>query len=526
MRNLGVKGESYFENLCGDSDISVNKVGNDNTGWDFFVEFPLKQDSSKPVDLHPFPIKSLFQVKATDGTKKSIPIKLSNWNNLVKSPLPAFIIVFEFEGKTNPTKSYLIHVDSNLISKVFKRLRKLDNNQFNRLHKFTMNISYHEKNLLAPLNGKTLKNEVLNTIDNSLESYSLKKQKIISSVGYDNGKELMQFHLKIPESYKGDVDNFLVDHSLGLIDKIEVDSNSFFDIRFGIPYEIKSESNQFKSIAIIPEATGKAEIKISNNDHTDHVIIFLDTYLPQGITHLVNPNSLKVLFKDSHVQLVSQLYAKDSVLHFYFPHQNSKVPIKDIKNLGSLLSFFLRNKNEKSFIKSTKLKDKFDSEGKIILKEKLPEELLNDGVIFFQAYQIINHFDYLDIATIIPNELLQQKDNLKIVSMLLSPGAEKFEFSGLEASMDEVITKEVCTPAVKTLKFGDYYFIVSFTFHGILELEKETNTYKMITNDYRLKNKKIIYKDTFDKSIPLELYNSLANEIEETPDLILIENHE
>ena len=336
----------------------------------------------------------------------------------------------------------------------------------------------------------------------------------------------MQFEFKIPESYKGDLDSFLVDHSLGLIDKIEVDSNSSFDNRFGIPYEIKSESTQFKSIAIIPEVIGKAEIKISTHDYTDEVIIFLDTYLPQGVTHLVNPNSLKILFKDNHVQLTSQLYHNDSKLEFHFPRQNSKIPIKDVKNLGSLLSFFLRNKNEKSFIKSTKLQLKFDSEGKIILKEKLPEELLNDGVLFFQAYQIINHFDYLDIATIIPNELLQQRDNLKVVSMLLSPGAVKFQFSGFEASMDEIITKEVCTPAVKTLKFGDYYFIVSFTIHGILELEKATNTYKMITNDYRLKNKRIIYKDTFDKSIPLELYNSLANEIEENPDLILIENHE
>jgi len=76
MRDLGLMGESVFSLWCGDAGIIPNGSQIDKTGWDFFVEFPFKNEND-PDKVHNAALECKVQVKATDKTERKLSITLS-----------------------------------------------------------------------------------------------------------------------------------------------------------------------------------------------------------------------------------------------------------------------------------------------------------------------------------------------------------------------------------------------------------------------------------------------------------------
>ena len=93
MNDIGKMGEKIFSYWCSTAGLVVNKATEDETGWDFHVEFPFTSnpDFPLPLDMQKSPIECKIQVKATNTQNKSVQITLSVLHRLVKSPLPAFI---------------------------------------------------------------------------------------------------------------------------------------------------------------------------------------------------------------------------------------------------------------------------------------------------------------------------------------------------------------------------------------------------------------------------------------------------
>ena len=127
LRNLGEMGERTLGLWASQVGISANKSDPDKTGWDFFLELPLELDASEtvtvPLDKVARSIQCLVQVKSTDRQPKQRQVKLSNWQKMVMSPLPAFFLVLEFDGKDRCQRAYLVHVGAEHIRRVLKRLR-------------------------------------------------------------------------------------------------------------------------------------------------------------------------------------------------------------------------------------------------------------------------------------------------------------------------------------------------------------------------------------------------------------------
>ena len=269
-RNLGGMGESQLEHWAHECDMTCNRVQNDKGGWDVFLQIPRKGSAATVgdplLDIVPGEIACLIQVKATDtSTGKVKGIKLSNWDRLVKIPLPAFYVVLEYEGNSEVQNAYLVHVDEYWIYRTLKRLRQLAPNQLEQLHKRTMSLSYSPKDEFDA-NGKGLESEILAMVgENPLQYFEMKKN-WISKVGFDEYR--FKGSIKLPPLPREEFFNTLVDFSIGVTKELQLDSLNVEEIRFGIPQRLdpkeKPQTAKMQMNSIPP--TGKADMTVTGED--------------------------------------------------------------------------------------------------------------------------------------------------------------------------------------------------------------------------------------------------------------------
>lgn len=231
MRDLGNMAESFFAAWCSSVGLIPNGSRIDRTGWDFFVEFPWDNDESVPEDSVRSPIECKVQVKGTDRSDRKVPIRVANLHRLAKAQMPAFFCLLEFEGKDEPQSAYLVHVGEYLIEKTLKRIRTLElekeDKQFNT-RKIIISFEDHER-LNIPF-GKSLKIAIENYVLGGMEKYITEKNLLLKTLGFEDGSYKISFAM----SGEGVIEQ-MVDASLGLQDKVNVEDFVSYQTRFGIP---------------------------------------------------------------------------------------------------------------------------------------------------------------------------------------------------------------------------------------------------------------------------------------------------
>lgn len=259
MRDLGLMGESTFSLWCAEVGLIPNGSQIDKTGWDFFVEFPFDSDLS-PQRIHKPAFECKVQVKATDKNDRKLPITLSNLRRLITAQMPAFFVFIEFDKKEVAQRTYVVHVDNELISRVLKRLHEIEhsgnNNSFN---KRKMTIHYDDSNLLEMPNGVSLKNCLLSYIGNDASEYIANKKSHLESTGYEEGFAQITFTTEGEENLKA-----LIDVSLGIKDEVDIQKFRGIDNRFGILSKSPSFDSDGGKLAmpnLKPTAEGKIRFR-------------------------------------------------------------------------------------------------------------------------------------------------------------------------------------------------------------------------------------------------------------------------
>src|SRR5262245_15394619 len=83
--------ETMLPPLCAKADAFCHEVQEDETGWDYMIEFPLKPYAG-PADMRPPPSCAYVQVKSTTQEDNMVcSVKLSNALRAAESPYPWFI---------------------------------------------------------------------------------------------------------------------------------------------------------------------------------------------------------------------------------------------------------------------------------------------------------------------------------------------------------------------------------------------------------------------------------------------------
>lgn len=232
-RDLGPLGENKFQGLCLDAGgltVHESKSEMDRTGWDFFIEFPWKQDNFTPQDMLPAPLQCKIQVKSTDEQRKRESITLSNLHRLIKANIPVFYCFIEFDGKPEPQAIYLVHVGKEIIEKTLKRIRKLENQgKGDQLNKHTLDITYGDADRLADITGQSLKNEIEKHIPEGMEKYIENKNQLLNTLGFEDGKGQFNFTIISDDPIRD-----ILDLSLGIRKELDIDNSIIHDKRFGI----------------------------------------------------------------------------------------------------------------------------------------------------------------------------------------------------------------------------------------------------------------------------------------------------
>ena|GEM_PF-601300 len=228
--DLGVLGEDTFKKWCSSVGLVANRSHEDKTGWDFYVEFPCKKTEGAPIDMQPTPLECKIQVKATKNRYKKIAIKISNLNRLIRTQMPVFICIIEYDEKDQEQSAYLVHIWKDIIGRTLKRMRELDvNGTGNELNKKTITIGYGNNEKLKVINGESIRKAIEICVPNGIEKYLEKKNEFLSNLGFENGAKQFTFTVSGKENFEA-----LLDMALGINKKVILDKFVAYDKRFGI----------------------------------------------------------------------------------------------------------------------------------------------------------------------------------------------------------------------------------------------------------------------------------------------------
>ena len=231
-----------FKKWCNSVGLAANKFHEDKTGKDFLVEFPLDENAR---DIHEAPITARIQVESTDKKRRKEQITVSNLKRLATELGPSFIVFIEFNGKDDPHKAFLIHIDNQWTTKILKRVQQANNPSPNKnkkkkkpkegkrgpkkqeqagpaLHQKTITVKYDKTDKLPKPNGESLKAAIEAAVPQGMHKYAEDKKKHLESTGYEDGYGTFKFSVADERNISG-----LIDVSLGLKDCVEVKDHAF-----------------------------------------------------------------------------------------------------------------------------------------------------------------------------------------------------------------------------------------------------------------------------------------------------------
>jgi len=262
VRDLGKMGESVFSQLCASAGLTANSSDVDKTGWDFFVEFGFDEKPiSKISTIHDAAYECKVQVKATDSRKRKIQIKLSNLKRLATTSSPAFFFFIEFDGEDSPQRIFLVHLDTDLISKILSRLHDADiAGENDTLHKKTMTIFYDDSHQLNVVSGHSLSTAIKNWIGANMAGYVEEKNFSLKSIGFNSGfADISILSVGYENISK------LIDMSIGIADEAEIAEMLGYTKRFGksslIPF-VDEKNLKLSMPELKPKAEGILKIKL------------------------------------------------------------------------------------------------------------------------------------------------------------------------------------------------------------------------------------------------------------------------
>jgi len=219
--------------LCEQTGLIVNEAVQDETGWDFLVEFPdgvLEQPLTVDT-LHVAAPQCRVQVKTSAKAKRRDKVTLANLRRMAIDPLPAFFLFLSLDAAGQVVASHLVHVDHALITRVLARIRResVGKGESPRFNKKRMTVHAAEADALPPHDAVTFR-ERLSTQIGSFEDYRREKMAHLASTGFENGREVLELTF-----IEGDGEPTLSDAMLGRVERVRLERLSATLTRFELP---------------------------------------------------------------------------------------------------------------------------------------------------------------------------------------------------------------------------------------------------------------------------------------------------
>lgn len=468
-RTLGRLGEKTLSAWATQVDITCNKADEDDAGWDFLLEFPESEVgslSTRALDLQPSALQCFIQVKASDERPGSWNVKLDNWVRRIDSPLPAFHLVFEFDGANAPQRAYLVHVDTEYVYRVKRRLRELSAKGKMDIHKHHISFTYDESHLLTSMDGAGLAEAIQKHIGPDLHAYSTAKIEALKTVGYENSTIVGRFIFEPPDKYKSDPMEFFVDHQLGLVPRVPIKRLELNDSRFDIivPEDAQVFSDCF--IEMITEPVGKAKIEFSLPGRSTPHIVETDIKVPMGLPVRPRDRQWKARFYTPLLDVIIWPARRESTLTYNLPVSSARLGLKSLWQAAELIRIFHEAAEHnltidyELFVGNVWIGRGFiDS---VSRRVQVSEDQLTICRAIDNAWRIAKHFDIDDNVDVSTMALERQIGLLEFVASTVEHRRGYMQVSFYPDQSFASSVQQACCPLVPVIQLGTVKIVVGY----------------------------------------------------------------
>lgn len=243
-RRTDRQAEDDVAGLCRDLGATIQRVTEDDNGYDLVIEFPSQVETAFPdIDL---PLtRCLIQVKSVQSRRRSTRMKVSNALKLAKDSLPCFIALVTYPGRENQHEAiYLRHIWSREMAEALEAARRCAA-RGEALNRQYLTITFSQSERV----DADLAHHVLGAIAREGASYGERKLQLAGSLGYEKGWGEGRFVLADGHD-EGDLQDLL----LGSRAKLPVQSFTITEARFGVPGPQIRQGSGILSVTAEPRA--------------------------------------------------------------------------------------------------------------------------------------------------------------------------------------------------------------------------------------------------------------------------------
>jgi hypothetical protein len=461
MRDVGAMGEAILRQWAAEAGLICNPVERDAAGWDFLIEFPPPQ-GPVPLDKAPRPLQAFVQVKSSDRRGQVFRVKLDNWLRMVRTPLPAFFLLLEFDGKATPGRAFIQHVWQEEIRAVLKMLRELGAGVAG-LNKKSLSVTSARAEPLDEAGAVSFA-ETIQRMVGDPDAYQTRKQKTVDTTGYEEFSGEASLKIQVPEAYrsKGFLDLW-IDLSLGLIPELTVAGAEMWDVRFGIRAPEPTHtftSGVLKAGNRKPVVEGMLEI--ANHDGSQAIRMAARGYAPAGLPRPTPLDRLKFLIEAEGLTLVITPGSHQGEFKLNIPGAGKPKLLRELVPAADLISFLARNT------------EKGEALARITLDTKPLGTVMLGGVSVSQhhrqwaelvrkAWAVVKVFDLHEGAYVSSDYLLGQKPSIELMDAAFRGETLDARISFGAAELSLPVT---CLPSVLHVRLEDTFLLTACAFFG------------------------------------------------------------
>ena len=411
---------------------------------------------------------------------------------------------------------------------MLKKLRETAFSEQSPLHKRTMQFAYSEKDALPSLDGWGLEQAMRRYVEGSMEEYAKKKLDLVKTVGYEDGYAIFDITMSLPPTYGTNIQEYLVDLSLGLVPHLEITHGQIKDYRFRIPAPEPSKVLGKGTLAFFNQPKGKATLRLSTPDGKRQLALEPDVYFPEGISpEIMEPDLRKVRLALPFFNIVIW---PDKRATFQFTQLDitEEYDIHSLQTLANLTLFLheatqrYTHVNFQVNVKSLKV-----GFGQMEVSQLFDVDTIRFIATIDDGMKIAKYFDLPQDTKLKPAELWQQRDQLLLMTVAtgLKQGVLRLSFW-----MEDTITdkeKERCIPFVTIVTLGPYRVVIAAAILGRLEPKDEFREkhreVEIIVN--RIEVCRTYRYDHEETDVPSvrELIESVTHDFEDSHDIVLLE---
>lgn len=415
----GDVGENFVQTWASQAGITANASRRDEFGWDFCFQIrdQLVPVGTVPLDLSPPELTCMVQVKTTTVGARREPVKLSNWQRMVKDPLPWFLVIISLDAAAEPKSVHLVHVSEIWIERVLRRLRTATTSK-RALHHRTLGLTWRANESIAKPFAASLRERLVNTVGD-FDAYVKKKLNVRETIGYGKAR----YHVELrPALGQSDADiERAVDFAIGLVSQLPISALTVRDLRFDIPHVVKDlhDTEGYVEFGSRPSA-GKSSIIVSDKKREESVVIECDTYVPTFIFPHLPMKHWKVRFVSPFATFVCNQKTLALQLVWQLPERSQVVSLSDLSSVARLAMVFGRGARSGIFIS-------YESKGKIIdiahgdALPEVPSEVLELAAIVQDARFLAKHFDLPSEALVNIDMLYVQGTRIRSMRAMVDP---------------------------------------------------------------------------------------------------------